>query len=187
MKELMDCKAFKQYLRFLKDNKLYSHTITINGTETKKYLSEIRYKDYKEKGYNSSYTKNSIAYINQLTNMLIPLSVSTIEYKSISNKFFKTMILENAVKHIINYFIERYKIIITVEEKTKMIKELITQFKKDIDKANSINEVFLLTNVTTINDLISKIRKYTKLKKETTPTSTTSIIKYIIESIPMEE
>ena len=105
MKELMDCKAFKQYLRFLKDNKIYNHTITINGTETKKYLSEIRYKDYKEKGYNSRYTKNSIAYIQQLTNMLIPLSVSTIEYKSISNKFFKNMILENAVKHIINYFI----------------------------------------------------------------------------------
>ena len=91
MKELMDCKAFKQYLRFLKDNKIYSHTITINGTETKKYLSEIRYKDYKEKGYESRYTKNSIAYIQQLTNMLIPLSVSTIEYKSISNKFFKRM------------------------------------------------------------------------------------------------
>ena len=52
MKELMDCKAFKQYLRFLKDNKMYSHTILINGTETKRYISEIRYKDYKEKGYN---------------------------------------------------------------------------------------------------------------------------------------
>lgn len=185
MKELMDCKAFKQYLRFLKDNKLYSHTILINGTETKKYLSEIRYKDYKEKGYESRYTKNSIAYIQQLTNMLIPLSVSTIEYKSISNKFFKSMILENAVKHIINFFIERYNIIITVEEKTKMIKELITQFKKDVDNANTRNEVFLLTNGTTINDVISKIRKYAKLKIE--PTSTTSIIRYIIQSIPMEE
>ena len=166
MKELMDCKAFKQYLRFLKDNKLYSHTITINGTETKKYLSEIRYKDYKEKGYDSRYTKNSIAYIQQLTNMLIPLSVPSIEYKSISNKFFKNMILENAVKHIINYFIERYKIIITVEEKTKIIKELITQFKKDIDYANNKNEVFLLTNGTTINDIIVKITKYAKLKIE---------------------
>ena len=185
MKELMDCKAFKQYLRFLKDNKLYSHTITINGTETKKYLSEIRYKDYKEKGYHSRYTKNSIAYIQQLTNMLIPLSVSTIEYKSISNKFFKNMILENAVKHIINYFIERYKIIITVEEKTKIIKELITQFKKDIDNANSRNEVFILNNGTTMNDIITKIIKYAKLKIE--PKMNKSIIKYIIESIPMEE
>lgn len=184
MKELMDCKAFKQYLRFLKDNKIYNHTITINGTETKKYLSEIRYKDYKEKGYHSRYTKNSIAYIQQLTNMLIPLSVPSIEYKSISNKFFKSMILENAVKHIINFFIERYTIKITVEEKTKIIKELITQFKRDIDNANSRNEVFLLTNGTTINDLISKIRKYAKLKIE--PTSTTSIIRYIIQSIPME-
>lgn len=185
MKELMDCKAFKQYLRFLKDNKLYSHTILINGTETKKYLSEIRYKDYKEKGYDSRYTKNSIGYIHQLTNMLIPLSVPSIEYKSISNKFFKNMILENAVKHIINYFLERYNIKITVEEKTKIIKELITQFKKDIDYANSRNEVFLLTNGTTINDLVSKISKYTKLKIE--PTTTTSIIRYIIHSIPMEE
>ena len=187
MKELMNCKAFKQYLRFLKDNKIYNHTITINGTETKKYLSEIRYKDYKEKGYHSRYTKNSIAYIQQLTNMLIPLSVSTIEYKSITNKFFKTMILENAVKHIINFFIERYNIKITVEEKTKIIKELITQFKRDIDNANTRNEVFLLTNGTIINDIITKIIKYAKLKKETTPTSTTYIIKYIIESIPMEE
>jgi hypothetical protein len=185
MKELMDCKAFKQYLRFLKDNKIYNHTILINGTETKKYLSEIRYKDYKEKGYNSRYTKNSIAYIQQLTNMLIPLSVPSIEYKSITNKFFKSMILENAVKHIINFFIERYTIKITVEEKTKIIKELITQFKKDIDYANSRNEVFLLTNGTTITDIITRIRKYAKLKIE--PTSTTSIIRYIIQSIPMEE
>lgn len=185
MKELMDCKAFKQYLRFLKDNKLYSHTITNNGTETKRYLSEIRYKDYKEKGYESRYTKNSIAYIQQLTNMLIPLSVPSIEYKSITNKFFKSMILENAVKHIINFFIERYTIKITVEEKTKIIKELITQFKKDVDNANTRNEVFLLTNGTTINDVISKIRKYAKLKIE--PTSTTSILRYIIQSIPMEE
>lgn len=68
-----------------------------------------------------------------------------------------------------------------------MIKELITQFKKDIDNANTRNEVFLLTNGTIINDIITKIIKYAKLKKETTPTSTTSIIKYIIESIPMEE
>lgn len=185
MKELMDCKAFKQYLRFLKDNKIYSHTILINGTETKKYLSEIRYKDYKEKGYESRYTKNSIAYIQQLTNMLIPLSVPSIEYKSITNKFFKSMILENAVKHIINFFIERYTIKITVEEKTKIIKELITQFKKDIDNANTRNEVFLMNNGTIINDLISKIRKYAKLKIE--PTTTTSIIRYIIQSIPMEE
>lgn len=185
MKELMDCKAFKQYLRFLKDNKLYSHTITNNGTETKRYLSEIRYKDYKEKGYESRYTKNSIAYIQQLTNMLIPLSVPSIEYKSITNKFFKSMILENAVKHIINFFIERYTIKMTVEEKTKIIKELITQFKKDVDNANTRNEVFLLTNGTTINDVISKIRKYAKLKIE--PTSTTSILRYIIQSIPMEE
>ena len=185
MKELMNCKAFKQYLRFLKDNKLYNHTITNNGTETKRYLSEIRYKDYKEKGYESRYTKNSIAYIQQLTNMLIPLSVPSIEYKSITNKFFKTMILENAVKHIINFFIERYTIKITVEEKTKIIKELITQFKKDIDNANTRNEVFLLTNGTIINDIITKIIKYAKLKIE--PTSTTSIIRYIIQSIPMEE
>jgi hypothetical protein len=185
MKELMDCKAFKQYLRFLKDNKLYSHTITNNGTETKRYLSEIRYKDYKEKGYESRYTKNSIAYIQQLTNMLIPLSVPSIEYKSITNKFFKSMILENAVKHIINFFIERYTIKITVEEKTKIIKELITQFKRDIDNANTRNEVFLMNNGTIINDLISKLSKYAKLKIE--PTSTTSIIRYIIQSIPMEE
>lgn len=185
MKELMDCKAFKQYLRFLKDNKIYNHTITINGTETKKYLSEIRYKDYKEKGYESRYTKNSIAYIQQLTNMLIPLSVPSIEYKSITNKFFKNMILENAVKHIINFFIERYTIKITVEEKTKIIKELITQFKRDIDNANTRNEVFLMNNGTIINDLISKIKTYAKLKIE--PTSTTSIIRYIIQSIPMEE
>lgn len=185
MKELMDCKAFKQYLRFLKDNKLYSHTITNNGTETKRYLSEIRYKDYKEKGYESRYTKNSIAYIQQLTNMLIPLSVPSIEYKSITNKFFKNMILENAVKHIINFFIERYTIKITVEEKTKIIKELITQFKRDIDNANTRNEVFLMNNGNIINDLISKIKKYAKLKIE--PTSTTSIIRYIIQSIPMEE
>ena len=185
MKELMDCKAFKQYLRFLKDNKMYSHTILINGTETKKYLSEIRYKDYKEKGYESRYTKNSIAYIQQLTNMLIPLSVPSIEYKSITNKFFKNMILENAVKHIINFFIERYTIKITVEEKTKIIKELITQFKRDIDNANTRNEVFLMNNGNIINDVISKIRKYAKLKIE--PTSTASIIRYIIQSIPMEE
>ena len=95
------------------------------------------------------------------------------------------MILEDAVKHIINTFIERYKIKITVEEKTKIIKELITQFKKDIDNASNRNELFLLTNGTTINDFIFKLKKYTKLKIESTTNA--SIIRYMIESIPMDE